>query len=223
MTVLLQKLLGWLLTLFVIGLFATLIAVRPFFYDAVHMPSEAMAPTVAADSYVLADKYGFGIATLASMVWRYAAPTRLPARGDVVIYRVGSAATVGRVMGVSGDTVSYSNDGGVKINDARVQQTPIEDALAEAAGFEVREEAQDGRAWRVRFRTGGASARSSGRVVVAPGTYFVMGDSRDQVADSRDTGTVALRDVTAIVIRTSSVTGSRWPKEQPSRTAGTQK
>ncbi len=211
-----QRLLGAALSLFVLALFATLVAIRPFFYDAVHMPSAAMAPTVAADSYVLVDKYGFGVATLASMVWRYAAPTRLPAHGDVVIYRVGGAATVGRVLAVSGDTFGYYNDGSIKLNDVAVPQTTVDDARAKDEGFEVREEALAGRAWRVRLRVGGASARPSGRYKVPPGTYFVLGDSRDQVADSRDTGTVALRDITAIVLRTSSVSGSKWPKEQPS-------
>ena len=216
MTRFVQRLLGAALSLFVLALFATLIAVRPFFYDAVHMPSAAMAPTVAADSYVVVDKYGFGIATLANMVWRYAAPTRLPIHGDVVIYRAGGAATVGRVLAVSGDTLSYNNNGSIKLNDVVVQQTTVEDERAQAAGFEIREEALAGRAWRIRLRVDGASARPAGRYKVEPGTYFVMGDSRDQVADSRDTGAVALRDITAIVIRTSAIAGSKWPKEQPS-------
>ena len=215
-----QRLLGIALSLFVLALFLTLIAVRPFFYDAVHMPSSAMAPTVAEDSYVLVDKYGFGIATLATMVWRYSAPTRLPAHGDVVIFRLGGASTVGRVLAVSGDTFGYYNDGSIKLNDVAVQQTAVDDPQAKAEGFEVREESLEGRAWRVRLRVDGASARPSGRYKVEPGTYFVLGDSRDQAADSRDMGAVALRDITAVVIRSSSVSGSKWPKQQPAWVAG---
>ncbi len=211
-----RDLLGWLLTLTLTALLLTLIAVRPFVVDVIGMPSEAMAPTVIAGSYVRVDKLGFGIASLTNLYWRYAQPTRVLARGDLVIFRSRGEPMLARVVAVPGDELRYGDDGVLKIDGTPVERVAVADATATAAGWETWREAIDGRSWHMRLWRTGKSARTSGRHEVQPGTVFVLGDSRDQSVDSRELGGIAIEDVLGVVTGTSAQTGLRWPATPPS-------
>jgi signal peptidase I len=216
-----RNLLGWLLTLALVALLLTLVAVRPFAVDVLGMPSEAMAPTVIADSSVRVDKLGFGIASLTNIYWRYAPPSRSLARGDVVVFRLRGEPMLGRVVALPGDDFRFGDDGVLKIDGTPVQRERVEDAVATAAGWETWQETIDGRSWHVRLWRTGKSSRISGRREVKPGTVFVLGDSRDQSVDSRELGGIALEDVLGVVTGTSAETGLSWPTTPPSWPVGT--
>jgi signal peptidase I len=216
-----RNLFGWLLTLALLALLLGLVVVRPFVVDVLGMPSEAMAPTVIADSFVRVDKQGFGIASMANLVWRYAPPSRPLARGDVIVFRLRGEPMLGRVVALPGDEFRYGDDGVLKIDGTPVERVAVADAAATAAGWETWQETIDGRSWHVRLWRTGKSSRTSGRRDVKPGTVFVLGDSRDQSVDSRELGGIALEDVLGVVTGTSAETGLRWPATPPSWPAGT--
>lgn len=211
-----QKLFGWPLTLLLVALFLTLVGVRPFVVDVIGMPSPAMAPTVVPDSYVRVDKLGFGIASLTNMAWRYAPPSRGLARGDLIMFRYRGEPMLGRVVALAGDELRYLDDGSIKVNGTPVPQVPVEDPAAAAAGWLVREETLDGRSWHMRLWRTGTHSRTSGKRTVAPGTVFVLGDSRDESVDSREIGGIEMNDVLGIVTGTRAQPGFGWPSTPPS-------
>ena len=97
--------------------------------------------------------------------------------GDVVILLPDSAGLrkyVKRVVGVPGDTVDISYNGGVRINGL-----PLEEPYA--AGFTQRKE--------LAFP-----------IQLGPGEYFVLGDNRENSSDSRNFGAVTADHVSGKVL-----------------------
>lgn len=204
---------GWLVTAALIAALLTLVVVRPFLFDVLQTSGTVMLPTVAPDTYVRVAKQGLGIASLAALRWRYAEPTRVPQRGEVIVYRRGAEQLIGRVLGLPGDTVRYRGDGSVVVNEVVVAQKPVAGAVQQ--GFATFTEQLDGRRWQVRLWTRYGDDRPAGKRRVAPGTLFVLGDSRDEAVDSRELGGVPILDIVGIVDRVSGDPAGAWPTELP--------
>ncbi|MEM7344309.1 MAG: signal peptidase I, partial [Chloroflexota bacterium] len=93
-----------------------------------------------------------------------------PERGDIVVIRIptqGNELLIKRVMALPGDTISIQN-GQVSVNGVALQEPYI---------------------------AGGRTAGSYGPTTVPPLHIFVLGDNRDFSNDSRNFGTVPLKNV----------------------------
>jgi signal peptidase I len=168
-----------------------------------YVPSGSMEPTLRIGDALLATKFAYGYST-ASLPIQINLPetgrvfAETPKRGDVVVFRWPgdrSQAWVKRVVGLPGDRIQI-RQGQLFINDRAAELKP--DGLGEV------EDDQGGQEPAPRYvetLPGGVShpvfkLRDNGRldntaeVLVPPGRLFVMGDNRDNSADSR----VAVRD-----------------------------
>lgn len=189
-----------------------------------YVPSGSMEPTLLIGDELLATKYAYGY-SLASLPASVVLPATgrilgaLPVRGDVVVFRWPgdtSQVWVKRVIGLPGDHVQMRN-GQVWLNGAAVALKA--DGLGEAE--------QDNGSSEIAQRyietlPGGTShpifkLRMNGtldntaEVTVPPGRLFVMGDNRDNSADSRvpvTEGGVGLLPVTDLVGRVDAIVGS---------------
>jgi signal peptidase I len=189
-----------------------------------YVPSGSMEPTLLIGDALLASKYPYGYGT-ASLPMQITLPETkrvfegTPKRGDVVVFRWpgdSSQAWVKRVVGLPGDRIQM-RQGQLFINDHPAALKP--DGVAEAEDDSGNVE----RAYRyVETLPNGVShailkLRDNGRldntpeVTVPPGKLFVLGDNRDNSADSRvpvREGGVGLLPMDNLVGRADAVVGS---------------
>jgi signal peptidase I len=189
-----------------------------------YVPSGSMEPTLMIGDALLASKYPYGYGT-ASLPIQINLPEtgrvfgEMPKRGDVVVFRWpgdSSQAWVKRVVGLPGDRIQMRK-GQLFINDRPASLKP--DGIGEAEDDNGSSET----AYRyVETLPGGVShaifkLRDNGRldntaeVTVTPDHLFVMGDNRDNSADSRVAvrdGGVGLLPVDNLIGRADAVIGS---------------
>lgn len=198
-----------------------------------YVPSGSMEPTLMIGDELLASKfpYGYSAASLPAFV---VLPTNerylgaLPQRGDVVVFRWPgdrSQVWVKRVIGLPGDRIGL-RDGRVSIN-----RTPVEIRADGTGQMETEDGAQipaarfietlpGNREHPIFKLTRGAPLDNIPETTVPADHLFVMGDNRDNSADSRvpvDQGGVGLLPVANLVGRVDGIVGS-WDlamKNQP--------
>ncbi len=188
-----------------------------------YVPSGSMEPTLLIGDELLATKfpYGYSAASLPAFI---VLPTNerylgaLPHRGDVVVFRwPGDRAQVWvkRVIGLPGDRISL-RDGRVSINGKEVEirpagtgQSEIEDGSTIPAARFI--ETLDNREHEFFKLTMNNSLDNIPETVVPADHLFVMGDNRDNSADSRvpvREGGVGMLPVANLVGRVDGIVGS---------------
>ncbi|MDN5861986.1 MAG: signal peptidase I [Salinisphaera sp.] len=165
---------------------------RSFVVEPFRIPSGSMVPTLLVGDFILVNKFAYGLRlpVLHTEILDLGAPQR----GDVAVFRYPNNPAVDyikRIVGVPGDTVSY-HDRQLFINGKPVPLKLV--GPYSGPGMDRPEPAQLfleklGEDWHklVDVRSRGSGPVS---VVVPAGDYFVMGDNRDNSADSRYWGFV---------------------------------
>jgi signal peptidase I len=187
--------------------------VRSFVIEPFKIPSGSMVPTLLVGDFILVNKFEYGL-RLPIVDTKITKGSPLQ-RGDVVVFRYPKDESVDyikRVVGLPGDTVAYENKH-LTINGKSVDETPLPDYFDEerigyAKQFEetlgTRKHAILNNPAVPPFVIGAedypyrdnCSYNSAGVVCkVPPGHYFMMGDNRDNSADSRYWGFVPDRNV----------------------------
>jgi signal peptidase I len=165
--------------------------VRAFFVEAFKIPSGSMERTLLVGDFLLVNKliYGPEIPFL-----HYRLPAiRPPKRGDVLVFQYPLDRTknyVKRVVGLPGDTVAME-DGQLVLNGDSVSEVYVHHTDPEYDPSQ--EEFRWQRDFLVRSAEAGTdhpSRNNWGPLVVPPKSYFVLGDNRDNSADSRYWGFV---------------------------------
>jgi signal peptidase I len=207
-----------------IGIVAAVFLAKGAIAEPFYVPSGSMEPTLLIGDALLASKFPYGYGT-ASLPMQINLPEskrvfgEMPKRGDVVVFRWPgdtSQAWVKRVVGLPGDRIQM-RQGQLFINDHPASLKP--DGLGEAEDDDGGKEP----AYRyVETLPNGVSheilkLRDNGRldntpeVTVPPGHLFVLGDNRDNSADSRvpvREGGVGLLPIDNLVGRADAVVGS---------------
>jgi len=186
---------------------AVVLVVRSFIVEPFNIPSESMLPTLETGDFILVDKSAYGVRLPLLNTKVFGSGT--PARGDVAVFRYPPQPSINyikRVIGVSGDIVRFEN------NQLSINGQPVISQTLSDRGVQSYEqfysETVDGKTYLTRDLIGISAAAQApfvnmanngefmGRagdvwqVVVPEGHYFVMGDNRDQSADSRFWGFV---------------------------------
>lgn len=175
------------------------IAFQTAAYASYYIPSESMVPTLQVGDRLVAAKFAYGFS-------RFSLPFDLelsrnfngrlfggsPKRGDIVVFMHphNGERMIKRVIGLPGDTIEM-REGRLYINGQKVERTyqrtysyreyrgrPVQvreytEFLAGAPGHRIIE------------RTDDDGMRDMGKIAIPPGRYFMMGDNRDNSADSR--------------------------------------
>jgi signal peptidase I len=184
----LSKSLG--LLVLAIGSFLTL---RWGLYEPFVIPSGSMMPTLLINDHILVSKYAFGLRLPFTSIWL--TQPHLPSRGDVVVFRSveqDDYYMIKRVVGLPGDTVSYSADAELKINGQTIENTEIE-FPSWMAQPELRDDPNryvltneklgEHTHWMLLEKEAIHAVQTEH--VIGPGMIFLMGDSRDRSRDSR--------------------------------------
>lgn len=193
------------------GLFPVIVAVfllRSFAYEPFKIPSGSMIPSLLIGDLILVDKHVWGLRVPVSNARiTQGSPVQ---RGDVIVFHYPpnpSVDYIKRVVGLPGDTVSYLNKR-LTINGREIDETPLPDYLDTSTMqyFKQYQEQLGTHTHRILIddnRPAGIpvtepfpqrdNCRYSAEGVtckVPQGQYFVMGDNRDNSADSRYWGFV---------------------------------
>jgi signal peptidase I len=204
--------------------FLIVLAAKGAIAEPFYVPSGSMEPTLLIGDALLATKYPYGYSTASLPIHLALPPTHrlfgsLPNRGDVVVFRWPgdtSQVWVKRVVGLPGDHVQMRN-GRLWINgqpvdlhrDGTGQAEDEEGHSTPAARFT---ETLPGGATHTIFKLREhAFLDNTPDVLVPPDRLFVMGDNRDNSADSRvpvAEGGVGLLPVENLVGRVDAVVGS---------------
>jgi signal peptidase I len=183
---------------------------RSFLFEPFKIPSSSMVPTLLVGDLILVNKFDYGIRL--PVINKKIVEVGNPQRGDVMVFKYPkdmSQDYIKRVIGVPGDKIVYENKR-LTVNGAAVQYEPMDDylddehpvyhkqfleKLANAPHRILNMESQ---------RTLNLAAVDPDfphhenctysydkfTCIVPEGNYFMMGDNRDNSADSRYWGFV---------------------------------
>ena len=212
---------------------ALVVAAKTAIAEPYYVPSGSMEPTLQIGDELLATKFPYGYSSASLPVFVTLPESdrilgALPHRGDVVVFRWPgdrSQIWVKRVVGLPGDRIEMK-DGRLCINGAEVGLTPdgigqneAEDGTREPVERYI-ETLPGGRAHTIFKHATIGQFDNVPELTVPKGRLFVMGDNRDNSADSRiplDMGGVGLLPVSDLVGRVDALVGS-WDlaaKRQP--------
>jgi signal peptidase I len=160
---------------------ALMIVFRSALADWNVVPTGSMKPTIIEGDRILVNKlaYDFRVPLTHVSIHRFADPKR----GDVVVFDSKAADTrlVKRVIGLPGDTVAM-RDNHLVINGIEARYVGVEHAADAIFATESYAEMSH----RVELsNTGGSRLSTFGPVTVPKDHYLVLGDNRDNSADSR--------------------------------------
>ena len=171
--------------------FITVLLFRSFLLEPFRIPSSSLEPTLLVGDFVLVNKFTYGIRL---PVWeKKIIPLNTPKTGEVAVFRWPpdpSFDYIKRVIGTPGDKISYHNKH-LTINGVEAKQAFIEYTTDESSGRAVAkyQENLNGVVHDIFVRPDVASTDID--VTVPPHSYFMMGDNRDDSADSRYWGFVS--------------------------------
>jgi signal peptidase I len=189
---------------------AIAIVIRTFLYEPFNIPSGSMVPTLLVGDYLFVSKFSYGYSRYSLP---FGLPLisgraffRAPHRGDVIVFkypRDPSTDYIKRLIGLPGDKIQVI-EGTVYINDVPVKRTRTDSFVDPETGVlrqqfvetlpngvqhpillaprdyptppkrcdDPKEESRD--------------MENTCPFIVPPAHYFMMGDNRDNSADSRD-------------------------------------
>jgi signal peptidase I len=165
------------LTLFI----ALMIVFRGALADWNVVPTGSMKPTILEGDRILVNKlaYDFKIPLTDISIYKFGDPKR----GDIVIFdsKLADTRLVKRVIGLPGDIVEMK-DNRLTINGIEARYSNVE--YVPDAIFAI--ESYAGMSHRIELaRTGGGRLSTFGAITVPKNRYLVLGDNRDNSADSR--------------------------------------
>ncbi|KAA3520000.1 signal peptidase I [Agrobacterium vitis] len=177
--------------------------IRTVLFQPFTIPSGSMMPTLLVGDYIFVNKFSYGYS-------KYSLPFSLdlfsgrilesePKRGDVVVFRFPPNPDIDyikRLVGLPGDRIQVT-DGVLLVNGKPVPKVPDGTFTSDYrmdAGLDVpvfRETLDNGVNYDTLDETQNSAGDNTREFTVPAGHYFMMGDNRDNSADSRfDVGMV---------------------------------
>ncbi|MFC3909461.1 signal peptidase I [Legionella dresdenensis] len=170
--------------------FFFVLLLRSFLIEPFRIPSGSLEPTLLIGDFLAVNKFAYG---LRLPVWeKKVIPVSDPKTGEIAIFRWPpdpSYDYIKRVIGVPGDKVSYHNKV-LTINGKEMKQNFVEYTTDESSGKAVAKyrENLNGVEHDIYIRPDLPAENFD--LEVPAGKYFMMGDNRDDSADSRYWGFV---------------------------------
>jgi len=184
--------------------------IRSFIFEPFRIPSGSMMPTLLQGDYIFVKKYVYGLRL--PVIEKKVIETGEPQRGDVVVFRLPSDPNINyikRVVGLPGDRIEYREHkltiNGETVGLNRDADSPNHDGVPQFV------ENLDGRQHAILIARPGNTMRDN-VYIVPQGSYFMMGDNRDNSRDSRFIGVIAEKFLVGEAVRIwMHMDGIEWP------------
>jgi signal peptidase I len=188
---------------------ALVFVLRSFLFEPFKIPSSSMVPTLLVGDLILVNKFDYGIRL--PVINKKIIEVGNPQRGDVMVFKYPkdpSQDYIKRVIGVPGDKITYENKR-LTVNGQPVEYVPMDDYLDDERPVYHKQflEKLPNVPHRILNMDGARTLNLSAveefphhenciytydkfTCIVPEGNYFMMGDNRDNSADSRYWGFV---------------------------------
>jgi signal peptidase I len=189
---------------------AIAIVIRTFLYEPFNIPSGSMVPTLLVGDYLFVSKFSYGYSRYSLPFGLPLISGRIffhePDRGDVIVFkypRDPSTDYIKRLIGLPGDRIQVLGSV-VYINGKPVKLQRVDSFIDPETGLtrqQYVETLPNGVSHRILLALGeqpppaqpcedphqeSRDLENTCPFIVPPGHYFMMGDNRDNSADSRD-------------------------------------
>ncbi len=172
---------------------------RSFLFEAYRIPSPSLEPTLLVGDFILVNKYDYGFRL--PILHKKIVSMGEPQRGDIVVFRWPPDESINfikRVVGVPGDHLSYI-DKVLYVNGIKAVQSEEREPAEQIGDKDMLNAVQKqedllGVTHQI-YQIPTRPSEDFRDIVVPPGNYFMMGDNRDDSADSRFWGYVPEKDL----------------------------
>jgi signal peptidase I len=170
--------------------------IRTILFQPYTIPSASEEPNLYQGDYIIVSKWSYGYSRHSILFSPPISKGRLffqrPTRGDVVVFKLprdGHTDYIKRLMGLPGDHIQVRR-GVVYINGKALTQQPVGTVETDDHGYPEqvmlrRETNPEGRSYLIQAHPGDTPADNTAVYTVPAGCYFMMGDNRENSADSR--------------------------------------
>ena len=174
------------------------LVLRSFLIEPFQIPTGSMIPTLNVGDFILVNKYAYGVRL--PVVGTKIVSVDDPKRGEVMVFIPPheNKYYIKRVIGLPGDTVRYENKS-LFINGEAIEKEFVENIIVNTTIGDLAGTLSSENLGSVIHPTqhidlaGGRRLRTTW--VVPNGHYFMMGDNRDNSADSREWGPVSEENI----------------------------
>ena len=174
------------------------LVLRSFLIEPFQIPTGSMIPTLNVGDFILVNKFAYGVRL--PVVGTKIVSVDDPKRGEVMVFIPPheNKYYIKRVIGLPGDTVRYENKSlfinGEPIEKEFVENITVNTSIGDLAGTLSSENL--GAVIHPTQHIDAAGGRRLRTTWVVPnGHYFMMGDNRDNSADSREWGPVSEENI----------------------------
>ncbi len=174
------------------------LTLRSFLFEPYQVPTGSMIPTIKIGDFILVNKFAYGLRL--PVLGTKILDVGEPQRGEIMVFIPPHVNQyfIKRVIGLPGDTIRYENQrlsvNGELVPEEFVSSVSVDTGIGPLDGV-LNSATYNGVTHATQHIPGVNSSRGRSSWIVPAGHYFMIGDNRENSADSRVWGAVPEENV----------------------------